>query len=126
MGKNNMTFYQAMQLGAERLKPMIKNEEDKKTKQKYLGAFILKNILCILDIAKYSDFNLGFISSAKEDLKNNFNKYKEVYRRSTYYYLNLENTEDALEISEKIYLQTKVDSIITENICLVGVKSKNF
>ena len=42
MGKNNMTFYQAMQLGAERLKPMIKNEEDKKTKQKYLGAFILK------------------------------------------------------------------------------------
>lgn len=27
---------------------------------------------------------------------------------------------------EKIYLQTKVDSIITENICLVGVKSKNF
>ena len=48
MGKNNMTFYQAMQLGAERLKPMIKNEEDKKTKQKYLGAFILKNILCIL------------------------------------------------------------------------------
>lgn len=38
-----------------------------------------KNILCILDIAKYSDFNLGFISSAKEDLKNNFNKYKEVF-----------------------------------------------
>ena len=31
MGKNNMTFYQAMQLGAERLKPMIKNE--KKTKK---------------------------------------------------------------------------------------------
>ena len=53
-------------------------------------------------------------------------KYKEVYRRNIYYYLNLENTEDALEISEKIYLQTKVDSIITENICLVGVKSKNF
>ena len=48
MGENNMTFYQAMQLGAEQLKPMIKNEENKKTKQKYLGAFILKNILCIL------------------------------------------------------------------------------
>ena len=54
-------------------------------------------------------------------------KYKESHRgMRTYYYLNLENTEDALEISEKIYLQTKVDSIITENICLVGVKSKNF
>ena len=25
MGKNNMTFYQAMQLGAERLKPVIDN-----------------------------------------------------------------------------------------------------
>lgn len=48
MAENNMTFYQAMQLGAEKLKPMIKNEENKKTKQKYLGAFILKNILCIL------------------------------------------------------------------------------
>ena len=54
-------------------------------------------------------------------------KYKEHARgMRTYYYLNLENTEDALEISEKIYLQTKVDSIITEKICLVGVKSKNF
>ena len=55
-------------------------------------------------------------------------KYKEynAHGMRTYYYLNLENTEDALEISEKIYLQTKVDSIITENICLVGVKSKNF
>lgn len=55
-------------------------------------------------------------------------KYKEYHAHGMrpYYYLNLENTEDALEISEKIYLQTKVDSIITENICLVGVKSKNF
>ena len=42
MGKNNMTFYQAMQLGAERLKPMIKNEEDKKNKTKILRGFYIK------------------------------------------------------------------------------------
>ena len=44
MGKNNMTFYQAMQLGAERLKPMIKNEEDKKT---------IRNNLCSYYIILY-------------------------------------------------------------------------
>ena len=55
-------------------------------------------------------------------------KYKEYHPLGNRidYYLNLENTENALEISEKIYLQTKIDSIITEKMCLVGVKSKNF
>ncbi len=43
-----MGFYQAMQLGADSLKPLIKNTEDKKLKQKYIIAFVLKNILCIL------------------------------------------------------------------------------
>ena len=43
-----MSFYQAMQLGAVNLKPLIKNTEDKKLKQKYIIAFVLKNILCIL------------------------------------------------------------------------------
>lgn len=43
-----MNFYQAMQLGAVNLKPLIKNTEDKKLKQKYITAFILKNILCLL------------------------------------------------------------------------------
>ena len=43
-----MNLYQAMQLGAERLKPMIKNEENKNIKQKYLAALILKNILSVL------------------------------------------------------------------------------
>jgi FkbM family methyltransferase len=38
-----------------------------------------KNILSILEIAKYSDFNLGFISSAKKDLENNLNKYNVVF-----------------------------------------------
>ena len=48
MRKREITFYQAMQMGAEHLKPMIKHEADKKKKQKYLSAFILKNILCVL------------------------------------------------------------------------------
>ena len=36
-----MTFYQAMQLGANNLKPLIQNTKDKKLKQKYLTAFII-------------------------------------------------------------------------------------
>lgn len=43
-----MSFYQAMQLGAINLKPLIKETEDKKLKQKYITAFVLKNILCLL------------------------------------------------------------------------------
>lgn len=43
-----MSFYQVMQLGAINLKPLIKNTEDKKLKQKYITAFVLKNILCLL------------------------------------------------------------------------------
>ena len=43
-----MTFYQAMQLGAVNLKPLIKDCEDKNLKMKYTIAFILKNILCLL------------------------------------------------------------------------------
>lgn len=43
-----MSFYQAMQLGAVNLKPLIKNTEDKKLKQKYITALVLKNILCLL------------------------------------------------------------------------------
>ncbi|WP_343337204.1 hypothetical protein TPELB_22970 [Terrisporobacter petrolearius] len=43
-----MSFYQAMQLGAAQLKPLIKEESDKKLKQKYTGALITKNILCML------------------------------------------------------------------------------
>ena len=43
-----MNFYQAMQLGAVNLKPLIKKTEDKKLKQKYITAFALKNILCLL------------------------------------------------------------------------------
>ena len=43
-----MNFYQSMQLGAVNLKPLIKKTEDKKQKQKYIAAFILKNFLCLL------------------------------------------------------------------------------
>ena len=43
-----MNFYQSMQLGAVNLKPLIKKTEDKKQKQKYMTAFILKNFLCLL------------------------------------------------------------------------------
>lgn len=43
-----MNFYQAMQLGAVNLKPLIKNTEEKKLKQKYITAFIIKNLLCLL------------------------------------------------------------------------------
>ncbi len=43
-----MSFYQAMQLGANNLKPLIKDTEDKKLKKKYMTALVLKNILCLL------------------------------------------------------------------------------
>lgn len=43
-----MTFYQAMQLGAKDLKPLIKNSEDKNLKRKYITALTLKGLLCIL------------------------------------------------------------------------------
>ena len=38
-----------------------------------------KNILSILDVAKYSSLKLDFISFAKEDLESNYNKYKMVF-----------------------------------------------
>lgn len=43
-----MNFYQVMQLGPEKIIPMIKNESDKKLKKKYIWAFISKNLLCTL------------------------------------------------------------------------------
>lgn len=43
-----MTFYQAMQVGANVMKPLIKDTQSKKLKQKYITAFILKNILCLI------------------------------------------------------------------------------
>lgn len=43
-----MSFYQAMQLGASQLKPMIEKEEDKALKRKYKWALIIKNLLCLL------------------------------------------------------------------------------
>lgn len=56
-----MRFYQAMQLGAVNLKPLVKNTEDKKLKQKYITAWILKNILCLLFcIAVVSTFSTIF------------------------------------------------------------------
>lgn len=43
-----MSFYDAMQLGACNLKPMIKDAADKRLKRKYIAALIVKNILCIM------------------------------------------------------------------------------
>ena len=43
-----MNFYQAMQLGACDLKPMIKGCSDKTLKRKYITALIVKDILCLL------------------------------------------------------------------------------
>lgn len=43
-----MTFYKAMQVGANVMKPLIKDTKDKKLKQRYITAFILKNILCLI------------------------------------------------------------------------------
>lgn len=43
-----MRFYQAMQLSAANLKPLIKNAESKEIKNKYIAALILKSILCLL------------------------------------------------------------------------------
>lgn len=43
-----MTFYEAMQLGASNLKPLIRSTEDKKIRQKYRLALITKAILCLL------------------------------------------------------------------------------
>lgn len=43
-----MNFYQLMQLNTSALKPMIKMEENKKLKQKYITALVAKAILCLL------------------------------------------------------------------------------
>ena len=43
-----MSFYQAMQLGANSLKPLIKNAESKEIRNKYIAALILKSVLCLL------------------------------------------------------------------------------
>lgn len=43
-----MTFYEAMQLGANRLKPLIQETTDEKLKRKYTIAFVVKNFLCLL------------------------------------------------------------------------------
>lgn len=43
-----MSFYQAMQLGACNLKPLIKESEDKYLKRKYIAALIVKDFLCLL------------------------------------------------------------------------------
>ena len=93
-------------------------------------------LMAILSII-YAIHNYNYVKEIKE---NNYakdclekvnlkivDKYQYYHARgSRDYYLNLENTENALEVSEKIFLQTKIDSIITKKMCLVGVKSKNF
>ncbi len=43
-----MNFYEAMQLGAVNLKPLIKEIKDDKLKKKYIAAFIIKNFLTLL------------------------------------------------------------------------------
>lgn len=43
-----MSFYQAMQQNPSVLKPLIKDTEDKQLKNKYIGALIAKDILCII------------------------------------------------------------------------------
>ncbi|MBB6631469.1 FUSC family protein [Clostridium algidicarnis] len=43
-----MSFYEAMQLGAVNLKPLIKDTEDNKLKKRYIVALIVKNFLCLL------------------------------------------------------------------------------
>lgn len=43
-----MNFYQAMQLGAANLKPLIKKATDKKEKRKHTSALIIKDILCMI------------------------------------------------------------------------------
>lgn len=43
-----MSFYQAMQLGACNLKPMIKACEDPELKRRYITALIMKTFLCLL------------------------------------------------------------------------------
>lgn len=43
-----MSFYQAMQLSAANLKPLIKSTEDTKLRKKYISALVVKNFLCIL------------------------------------------------------------------------------
>ena len=52
-------------------------------------------------------------------------KYKEVHRNGTYYYLNVENTVIALDVSEKIFEKAITGNIITREICETGIKTKN-
>lgn len=49
-----MTFYEAMQLGANGLKPIIKNTEDKKLRRKYISALIIKDFFMRFVLYGYS------------------------------------------------------------------------
>lgn len=53
-------------------------------------------------------------------------KYKEYHARgSRDYYLNLENTENALEVSEKIFEKAITGNVITKELCETGIRTKN-
>ena len=43
-----MSFYQAIQLGANSLKPLIKNAESKEIRNKYIAAIILRTVLNLM------------------------------------------------------------------------------
>ena len=54
-------------------------------------------------------------------------KYKEYHPLGNRidYYLNLENTENALEISEKIFEKAITGNVITKELCETGIRTKN-
>ena len=56
-----MSFYQAIQLGANSLKPLIKNAESKEIRNKYIAAIILRTVLnlmfCMFVIVSFSSFS---------------------------------------------------------------------
>ena len=64
-----MGFYQAMQLSAANLKPLIKNAESKEIKNKYIAALILKSIgyieLLIASIAIFAIVILSIVNTIK-------------------------------------------------------------
>lgn len=103
--------------------------------KKFTFGWNLLLLLMAVLLMIYAIHNYNYATEIKENNfvkdcleKINFkivDKYKEVHRNGTYYYLNLENTVIALDVSEKIFEKAITGNIITREICETGIKTKN-
>ena len=103
--------------------------------KKFTFGWNLLLLLMAVLLIIYAIHNYNYATEIKENNfakdcleKINFkivDKYKGVYRNGTYYYLNLENTVNALDVSEKIFEKAITGNIITREICETGIKTKD-